>query len=201
MAGELAPKVLYGAEVKELHCGKHRIKTKDGDFFEAEHIITTIPWRSFEDIIDMPKEIQDLLSGLKSSAIETRYVPQKLQTEAQWIYEPDLQVPWHRILVRHNFCPGSKGYWLETRKERVQMFEANAAHAAYAGEENYRYLNEYAYPLNTIGKSEAMKKLLAFSESKQIYGLGRWGEHCHYNSDRVAELAMQLAVRLAGKSA
>lgn len=204
MAGELASKVLYGAEATELHCKKRQVKTKDGSLFEAEHLITTIPWRSFKRIIDMPEEIQDLLLGLKASAIETRYVPEKLYTTAQWIYEPDLRLPWHRILVRHNFCPESRGYWLETRKERVAMFDDNAnigygGNAAYAGEENYHYMNEYAYPLNTIGKPKIMRKLLNFCESKQIYGLGRWGEHCHYNSDVVVELAMQLAARIAGR--
>ena len=70
--------------------------------------------------------------------------------------------------------------------------------AGFAGEANYSYLNEYAYPLNTIEKPGIMKKLLAFGEAKQIYGLGRWGEHCHYNSDVVVELAMHMAKRLAG---
>lgn len=52
--------------------------------------------------------------------------------------------------------------------------------------------------MNTIEKPGIMKKLLAFGEAKQIYGLGRWGEHCHYNSDAVVELAMHMAKRLAG---
>ena len=64
------------------------------------------------------------------------------------------------------------------------------------GGAGYHYLNEYAYPLNTIGKPEAMNRLLAFCRARQIYGLGRWGEHCHYNSDVVVELAMQMARRL-----
>ena len=59
-------------------------------------------------------------------------------------------------------------------------------------------MNEYAYPLNTIGKPGIMKKLLIFCDDKRIYGLGRWGEHCHYNSDLVVELAMNLAQRLNG---
>ena len=54
-------------------------------------------------------------------------------------------------------------------------------------------MNDYAYPLNTIGKPEIMEKLLASCKEQQIYGLGRWGEHCHYNSDVVVELAMKLA--------
>lgn len=198
IAEELAPKVLYGAEVSELHCGKRQVKTKDGTVFEAENIVTTIPWKSFAQIIDMPKEMMNLLSRLKSCAIETRYVPKQLQTEAQWIYEPDPKVPWHRILVRHNFCPDSRGYWLETRKERIGMFDADVGDFDCTGEENYHYLNEYAYPLNTIGKPTTMKRLLAFAESRQIYGLGRWGEHSHYNSDAVVERAMRLAACLIG---
>lgn len=213
MAKALSPQVLCGMEAVALDCEKRRVRTKTGEMFEAEYIITTVPWRSFEQITGMPEEIGGLVSELKSSAIETRYVPKRLPTEAQWIYEPDLQIPWHRILVRHNFCPGSRGYWLETRKERTAMykdptikFPGDAEHGAagmetaFDGENDssaaYRYLNEYAYPLNTIGKPEAIGKLLAFCSARRIYGLGRWGEHCHYNSDVVVELAMQLAGKL-----
>lgn len=192
MAGKLSPKVLYGAEAAKLDCEQRRVKTKNGDVFQAEKIITTVPWRSFEEISGMPEEIKSLIGRLKSSAIETRYVPEHLDTPAQWIYVPDPEIPYHRILVRHNFCQGSKGYWVETRKERVRMFE----HAAVSGG-TYHYINEYAYPLNTIGKPEIMKKLLEVCEMKGIYGLGRWGEHCHYNSDVVVELAIKFAEKLA----
>lgn len=191
MAEELSSKVLYGAETVELDCEERQVKTKAGDVFQAEKIITSVPWRSFETISGMPEEIKSLVEGLKSSAIETRYVPESLDTAAQWIYVPGAEIPYHRILVRHNFCQGSKGYWVETRKERVEMFE----HASDGG--TYHYLNEYAYPLNTIGKPEIMEKLLCFCEKKGIYGLGRWGEHCHYNSDVVVELAMKLAAQIA----
>ena len=137
----------------------------------------------------MPEDIQTSIRQLKTSAIETRYVPEQLDTRAQWLYIPDEEKPYHRILVRHNFCQGSRGYWLETRKERVPLFRGKA---------EYCYMNEYAYPLNTIGKPEIMKRLLIFCADKGIHGLGRWGEHCHYNSDLVVELAMNLAQRLNG---
>lgn len=76
------------------------------------------------------------------------------------------------------------------------VLEPAAMDAAKQVKAGYRYLNPYAYPLNTIGKPEAMKKLLTFCKSRKIYGLGRWGEHCHYNSDVVVELALQLAEKL-----
>lgn len=199
MAEELSAKVLYGAEAAELHCEKRQVKTKAGDVFQAEKIVTTIPWQSFGEISGMPEELKESVKALKSSAIETRYVAENLDTPAQWIYVPDPEIPYHRILVRHNFCQGSKGYWVETRKERVKMFEHAAESDGFGkgnGEGSYHYLNEYAYPLNTIGKPQVMEKLLQFCEKMGIYGLGRWGEHCHYNSDVVVELAMKFAEKL-----
>ena len=114
-----------------------------------------------------------------------------LDTKAQWLYIPDEKKPYHRILVRHNFCQGSRGYWLETRKERVSLYREEA---------EFTYMNEYAYPLNTVGKPEIMDRLLGFCRTKGVYGLGRWGEHCHYNSDLVVELALKLAEKMYEES-
>ena len=42
-----------------------------------------------------------------------------------------------------------------------------------------------------------MKKLLEWSKTKNVYGLGRWGEHEHYNSDLTVNLAMDLMEKIA----
>ena len=47
--------------------------------------------------------------------------------------------------------------------------------------------------MNTLGKPKAMEQLLSFMNNRQIIGLGRWGEHNHYNSDVVVERALRLA--------
>jgi UDP-galactopyranose mutase len=91
---------------------------------------------------------------------------------------------YHRILVRHNFCPNSNGYWTETNLTRWKESEA------------YSYVNEYAYPLNTIGKQEMMQELLSWTAKRKVYGLGRWGEWQHYNSDVVVERAMKMVDEL-----
>lgn len=184
MAKSISSNIVYEADVYELNCNQKFAISRNGHCFMGENIITTIPWTCFENIVGMEEELINSIGKLKSSAIETRYISEKLDTNAQWIYVPDLQLPYHRILVRHNFCNRSKGYWLETRKERVGLFEKKA---------EYSYMNEYAYPLNTIGKPQIMEKLLSYCKEKHIYGLGRWGEHCHYNSDLVVELAMKLS--------
>jgi len=58
------------------------------------------------------------------------------------------------------------------------------------------FINEYAYPLNTINKPNIMKNLLHWMSENEIFGLGRWGEHEHYNSDTTVEKAIALANNL-----
>ena len=187
MAQEIEGHVKYGTDVIELDLNHSRIRMADGEYCEAEKIVTTIPWNSYQHITGLPEDLHLAVKRLKHSSIETRYVGDTLQTDAQWLYIPDEQKPYHRILIRHNFCQGSRGFWLETRKERVDM---------YPGEAQFCYMNEYAYPLNTIDKPQIMQQLLAFTSERQVYGLGRWGEHCHYNSDVVVDLAMKLSEKI-----
>ena len=115
------------------------------------------------------------------------YIPEKLAAQAHWIYYPQKEIPYHRILVRHNFCPGSKGYWTETNKER-----------SIKREDRFSYENKYAYPLNTVEKPENIKEILEWCRERNVYGLGRWGEWEHYNSDVVVERAMDLADLMQG---
>lgn len=183
IADSVKGNILYEKTVNSIDCEKKQVRDASGECYEADYIITSIPWVQFKDIYGMPEEIRDSVKELKSSAVETRYVPENLDTQAQWLYVPAPEIPCHRILLRHNFAKGSKGYWLETRKERTGQYKEDGS---------FHYMNEYAYPLNTISKPAVMEKLLTFAHSRNIYGLGRWGEHCHYNSDLVVELAMKL---------
>lgn len=57
-------------------------------------------------------------------------------------------------------------------------------------------MNEYEYPLNTIDKPCIMNKLLTWAKRNNVIGLGRWGEHQHYNSDVTVKKAIDLANQL-----
>lgn len=189
MADELKGHIVYGASAASLDLINKNVKTVDGEAYSADVIINTVPWNEFKELHGMPQEMKNSISRLKYSSIETRYFTNNLDTKAQWIYYPDTVLPYHRILVRHNFCPQSKGYWTETRKERVPMFSNSET-------SQFTYMNQYAYPLNTIEKPLIMKQLLEFCAEYQIYGLGRWGEHQHYNSDVTVELALNLVEKI-----
>lgn len=185
MADKLGDKIKYGTPAVSMDVEKHTINNA----FTADTIITTIPWTSFEVIKGMPENLCGMIRRLKSSSIVIDYYSSSVDTKAQWIYYPDPALSYHRILVRHNFCPDSRGYWTETNFTRTDD----------KTESLFRYRNEYAYPLNTIGKEEIMHEILAFAGSKNVIGLGRWGEWQHYNSDVVVELALDLADRLTGR--
>lgn len=187
MAEVIRDNIEYESHIKGIDFKTKTVITSDGKKYSAETIITTIPWMEFEEIVGMPDEIKDSIKKLKYSSIQTEYFEDHLDTECHWIYYPDLELPYHRILVRHNFCPSSRGYWTETNSERVEMEIPN---------NNFKYLNQYAYPLNTIKKPEIMRRLLNWTREHGVIGLGRWGEHQHYNSDVTVGLALKLAESL-----
>lgn len=186
MAEKLGDKIIYNEPAKKIDIEKRVVNDK----YEADVIINTTPWKSFEEIVGLPENLKKHVDDIKYSSVVIDYYPENLDTKAQWIYYPDPALSYHRILVRHNFCPDSKGYWTETNLTRFPKEERDA--------ENY-FVMDYAYPLNTIGKQEKMKELLDYTSEKNVHGLGRWGEWQHYNSDVVVSLALKKADALLNK--
>jgi len=184
MAKNIENNIQYNKDIKSIDFDTKTVTTSDNEKYQADIIITSIPWLEFSEINGMPEKLKESIKELKYSSIQTEYFDNSINTEAHWIYYPDKKLPYHRILVRHNFCDNSKGYWTETNSERIEMEEPN---------NNFKYLNKYAYPLNTINKPQIMKELLDWCKTKNVYGLGRWGEHQHYNSDVTVDLAIKLA--------
>ncbi len=186
MGRALGERILYQKTVTGMNPEERIVTCADNSVFKAGAIITTIPWRSVKEYENCPGEIADSIGKLKSTGTEIKYVPKPLDTKAHWIYLPDPEIPCHRILVRQNFCTGSRGYWEETNLSRVT--DTGSEHA---------FVHEYTYPLNTIQKPAIMSQLLGYMRQRGVYGLGRWGEHEHYNSDRTVERAMQLFAELS----
>lgn len=186
MAQNISSRIEYGKTVSALNFDTATVTTTDGDKYTAEKIITTIPWRTFDDLRGMPADLAGDVQKLKHTSIQTEYFPENLDSTAHWAYFADLKLPYHRILYQHNFGDDWRGYWTETRSERAQKISDGRT----------TFLNDYAYPLNTLDKPQIMRRLLTWCRARNVYGLGRWGEHNHYNSDLTAELAMSLAEKI-----
>ena len=186
MADALGDKIVFEESASEINFSEHFVKSSNGNKYKASNIISTVPWVEFRVLEGMPKSIQDEISKLKHTSVRVDYFPDNIDTVAHWIYYPDPKLGYHRILVRHNFCKNSRGYWTETNKDRISMGNSG----------KFSYMNDYAYPLNTIEKPEAIRNVLEWSSKNGVYGLGRWGEHEHYNSDLTVERAMKMADRM-----
>ena len=152
--------------------------------YKADVIISTIPWTLWPHLSALPDVVADAVRELKHASIDVTYWPENLKTAAHWLYEPREDIDYHRILVRHNFCPGARGYWTETNSKRSKATQ------------NIRFRNEYAYPVNTRNKPIAIKIIMDWARSQSIIGAGRWGCWEHMNSDIAVAEAMQLAFTL-----
>jgi len=176
MAKALGDRIKYNINVNSIDFDKKIVNNQ----YLANNIINTIPWCEFNELNGMPERFKKGICHLKFNSVQIEYNAEKLDTTCHWIYYPDLKLPYHRLLVRHNFCNNSRGYWSETNSERV------------VPSDKWSYINKYAYPLNTIGKPQFMKEFLSWVETKGVYGLGRWGTWEHLNSDVTVENAISL---------
>jgi hypothetical protein len=158
-------------------------RTVNGQW-RAETIINTIPWVLWRNVCQIPEEIQGRIDELRSAPIDIDYMPNSFDNPSHWIYEPDESLPHHRLLLRPNFCAGSRGYWTETNAVRSKAAEG------------WRHHNEFAYPVNTVGKPEAVGKVLHWAAGNGIVGMGRWGKWEHMNSDVAVAEALDAATNL-----
>jgi protoporphyrinogen oxidase len=183
MGENLGDKIIYNLSVKMVDLNKRIV---NGKFF-GEKIIFTIPWKGVKFLPSLPNSITSSILSFKYASIKVSYQKNNTKSKAHWTYIPDKSLPYHRILYRCNFCPGSRGYWYETNTKRSLLDKRNS---------NWSYLNKYAYPLNTLGKPEAIKNVLEYFSKKGVYGLGRWGEWEHMNSDIAVQKGLDLVEKL-----
>ena len=93
-------------------------------------------------------------------------------------------------MAMQNFALDSYGYWTETNSKRIAQNKEKS---------DFQYLNQYAYPLNTLEKPVIMDTLLKWGRNNKVYGIGRWGEWQHYNADVCMERAMNLIDEITGQ--
>lgn len=149
--------------------------------YRYEHLISTIPWPHWRSWGGLPAEVEAAVASLVHTSVDVDYIPDNVPTDSHWTYEPAEDVTFHRLLLRHNFCRGARGHWTET----------NAARNGTA--RNFRHRNEYAYPVNTRGKPEAVALITRWAQANGITSLGRWGTWEHMNSDVAVDLALKAA--------
>lgn len=139
--------------------------------YRAEMIVSSIPWQCICGVTAVPNPIADAVGKLVHIPIDVDYNPEDVGSPAHWIYEPNEQTSYHRILARSNFSANARGYWTETNSRVAQS------------KNGFRHRNEFAYPVNTIDKPALVQIIHDWSKSVGILPIGRWGNWEHMNSD------------------
>jgi protoporphyrinogen oxidase len=181
MGDALGRSLVLNCEIDRINLATRTIN----DHWRGGRIINTIPWPVWCRTADLPEPVRRDIECLEHVSIDVDYVPRRLDSPAHWIYEPDESLAYHRLLLRANFFPPARGYWTETNSTRAKLPGA------------WRYRNEYAYPVNTLGKPEAVQRILAWARSQGVVGLGRWGTWEHMNSDVAVSDALRAALAIA----
>jgi len=183
MAKRIKNHLIYNTRVESIDLSNRTINNK----FFGEKIIVTIPWTNLNFNKQIPEDIVKKISLLEYSSIRVTYYPNNIASKAHWTYFPDKNVPEHRRLYRFNFIENSKGYWTETNEKRSFLISQKKGKF---------WVNKFAYPLNTLSKPSAIKSIINYFLEKNIYGLGRWGEWEHMNSDIVVAKSLELSKKL-----
>jgi protoporphyrinogen oxidase len=178
----------------QLHLGEALASVEPGTGvvngrYQAERIVNSVPWTAWLQAGPLPADIRQAVAELVQIPIDVDYVAQTLPSNSHWTYDPDESKSYHRVLLRSNFCPGSRGYWTETNSARAVGDSSSDG----SGGPGFRHRNEYAYPVNTLGKPAVVARICAWAQANRILPLGRWGQWEHMNSDVAVSLAIAAA--------
>ena len=184
MGEALGERLQTATPITEIDLASRRVNRA----FEGDVIVNTVPWTIWMKSANLPPEISSAIGELAFIGIDVTYHPQSWPTKSHWVYEPDEAIMHHRVLCRSNFCANSRGHWTETNSRRSQTTTAT------------RYRNEFAYPVNTVRKLEAVENICQWAHRGRILPLGRWGLWEHMNSDVAVADAISAAKKIMGNN-
>lgn len=182
IARPVQDQILLNTPVTDLAIAGEKIIVNGS--YEATIVVNTIPWSKLKFDLDLPEFISSSIAQLQHNSITVSLHEQARHPTAHWRYEPDLNLAHHRRFFIHNFAPHSleNGVYFETNQKRW-----SEPHDAL-----YFHHNEYAYPIPTLGRAQAIDRVLSYMSDRRIFGLGRWGQWQYFNSDVCIWEAMKL---------
>lgn len=160
------------------------------DEIDADVVINTAPWEAVARASGDFEALGDSISRLRISSLVVSLFEEPYSHDWHWRYRPDGKLRFHREFFIHNFAPHSApdGVYRETNTKRW----------APGPGEIFCHTNHAAYPIPVRGHASAMRAVRDFYEPKNLFGVGRWGQHSYFNSDVCIREAMLLVNRLTG---
>lgn len=151
------------------------------DQFSARNVVTTIPWPDLYVALGEPEDIASMMEKIKYNKIViSLFETSTNEYPYHWRYRPDLNVQHHREFFISNFAKDSKEYGVFT-ETNLNRFDSEKL--SYNGTNLFNYVTPAAYPIPLVGRTKAICEILEIYKRKNLFGVGRWGEHMHHNQD------------------
>lgn len=148
--------------------------------YEAKNIVNTAPWNSLYKALGEPAVLRKDFEKIRFNKLMISLYEKDYDHDWHWRYIPAIQKTYHREFYIHNFAQGSKsnGIYLESNLDRYRQQPVK-----YDGKLLYVIETEAAYPIPVIGHKRAIEHILEYYKAKNMFGVGRWGQHQYQNAD------------------
>jgi protoporphyrinogen oxidase len=194
-------RIRFGSRVQCIQPSAHYVKTADGQAWDYDVLISTIPLTELLLRSNMTEFFGTAQRGLKYSSSNIvgvglkGTVPESLKTKC-WMYFPEANCPFYRVTVFSNYSPDNvpdiDSTWslmTETSESQCKPIDRQSlvaetiqglrnTHLIESEHEvasTWMYRAKYGYPTPGLHRDEALKQILPALESDDIYSRGRFG--------------------------
>jgi protoporphyrinogen oxidase len=150
------------------------------DKYRAKNVINTTPWNDLYKSLGEPHHLKKHFDKIKYNKIVVSLYEKTYTHNYHWRYIPNITEQHHREFYIHNFAPASKnnGIYIETNIDRF-----NKDKITFQGRNICHFETKAAYPIPVISHADAIKNILEYYKGKNLFGVGRWGQHQYQNAD------------------
>lgn len=150
------------------------------DNLQTRMVINTVPWNDLFYALGKPAELAGDFEKIKYNRLVVSLYEKQFDVDWHWRYVPDMDRNYHREFYIPNFAADSRknGLYVETNIKRF-----NGEERCLDGRALKHYHTDAAYPIPVVGHSSAIDNILNFYRPKNLFGVGRWGQHKYMNSD------------------
>ncbi len=195
-------KFSLNAEVKEVDAVQKKITLTNGETFEYEHLISTIPIDIlFKTVKNAPSDLISTSSKLKHSrtniiGIGLKGKPNSELSTKCWMYFPENNSPYYRVTLFSKYSPNNvpdiNQHWSlmaevsESPAKAVKretlisdtikaLVEDGLIENATDVISEFMISYEYGYPTPSVDRDQLLKPLHPWLEAQSIYSRGRFG--------------------------
>lgn len=221
LAARLGDRVTYGAELVGLDVDRRVLRLADGRREEYDVLVSTMPLdRLVAAVDDCPREIRDAAATLEHNGVRVVGVgcERPLADDRSWLYFADGGVPFYRVTNFAKYAaanvPGGdtarySSFLTETAYSRHRPGKPEGLEQAVVdGLVETGLLDdgapiaslhaidvEYAYPIPTLGRDDALAAVQPWLMARGVYSRGRFGSWRYEigNMDHAAKMGVDVA--------